>query len=249
VSGAAHVPHWSTFPHPSPTGPQFTPRLEHVLAVHDGAPHTLLVPPPPQVWLPVHVPQLAVRPPHPSAASPQFTFRDAHVAGVQLGAPQTPGVPPPPQVSPLGHVPQLTIPPQPLPVGPHWMFAGHTCGTHALASPTPHTPGLPPPPQVVPAGQVPHEIVPPQPSPVGPHWMPAGQVVAGVQPVEQVPFSQISGEGHEPQVRDPPHPLGHSPQTTEVGHAAAGAHVAHCPATQEPFEQVPQLIELPHPSG
>jgi hypothetical protein len=72
VSGAAHVPHSSTLPHPSPIGPQLNPRPAHVLGVHCGAPHTFAVPPPPQVMFPVHVPQFVVSPPHPSATCPQL---------------------------------------------------------------------------------------------------------------------------------------------------------------------------------
>src|SRR4029078_9334219 len=30
-AGATHVPHWMTFPHPSPWGPQSAPRSLHVL--------------------------------------------------------------------------------------------------------------------------------------------------------------------------------------------------------------------------
>jgi hypothetical protein len=39
------------------------------------------VPPPPQVWGAVHVPQVSV-PPHPSAIVPQFAPFAAHVVGV-----------------------------------------------------------------------------------------------------------------------------------------------------------------------
>jgi hypothetical protein len=49
----AHVPHWSTPPQPSATGPQLAPTLPHVRGVQalplPGVPHTLGLPPPPQV--------------------------------------------------------------------------------------------------------------------------------------------------------------------------------------------------------
>jgi hypothetical protein len=39
VFGWLHVPHESSPPQPSATGPQFAPALAHVLGVHGGAPH------------------------------------------------------------------------------------------------------------------------------------------------------------------------------------------------------------------
>jgi hypothetical protein len=249
VSGAVHVPHCRTLPQPSPTSPQFAPSEEHVLGVQAGTPHTFAVPPPPHVALPLHVPQFAVSPPQPSATCPQFAPSDAHVAGVQLGAPHTPGVPPPPHVCGGVQLPQLTSPPQPLPVGPHMMFAGHACGTQVSASPAPQTPGVPPPPHVVPGAHVPQdEMVPPHPFPVGPHVTLGGQAT-GVHPVVQTPLMQASVTGHVPQVIAPPQPSGQSPQTTPDGHAVTGVHVTHLPPTHAPVVQVPQSMEPPQPSG
>src|SRR5438034_7742454 len=71
--------------------PQFTWKSMQVGA---GESQTFAVPPPPQVWGAVQVPQ-ASRPPHPSARDPQLAPCAAHVVGVQ---PQTFAVPPPPQV-------------------------------------------------------------------------------------------------------------------------------------------------------
>src|SRR5271165_327643 len=80
TSGAAHVPHWRSAPHPSLAGPHSYPRLAQVVgmqekigppsgAIPGGKPH-LLNPPPPQVCGAVHVPHWR-SPPHPSAAAPQ----------------------------------------------------------------------------------------------------------------------------------------------------------------------------------
>ena len=72
-------------------------------------PHTLVVPPPPQVCGAVQVPQFSV-PPQPSASEPQFFPCAAQVVGVQ---PQTFAVPLPPQVWGAVQAPQLSVPPQP----------------------------------------------------------------------------------------------------------------------------------------
>jgi hypothetical protein len=85
-------------------------------------PHTLDVPPPPQVSASSQVPQLRL-PPHPSPAGPQLKPWSAHVLAVHEGVPHTPEVPPPPQVLPLGQPPQLTTPPQPLLMIPHVTLA------------------------------------------------------------------------------------------------------------------------------
>ncbi len=85
-----------TPPQPSATGPQFAPASWQVVGVQFGLPHWFGVPPPPQVVLPLHVPQLAVTPPQPSASTPHVAPSSAHVFGVQFGSPQIPAVPPPP---------------------------------------------------------------------------------------------------------------------------------------------------------
>jgi hypothetical protein len=254
VSGAVHVPQFSTLPQPSPTCPQFNPSCVHVSGVHGGTPHTFAVPPPPHVWLPVHVPHTAVRPPHPSATCPQFAPSDAHVAGVQFGAPHAPGVPPPPQVSGGVQSPQSMTPPHPSPLGPHVMPTGHACGTHALASPTPHTPGVPPPPHVAPPVHAgPQEIVPPHPSLYTPHVMPVGHDAAGVHPLMHTPSLQTEPVGQSAHVSVPPQPSGHTPHTSApasvFGHAASGVHVTHLLPMQVPASHVPQSSVLPHPSA
>jgi hypothetical protein len=61
--------------HPSDCTPQLMPLLAsssaHVLGVQVGAPQTLGLPPPPQVSVPVHVPQSSV-PPQPLDWTPQL---------------------------------------------------------------------------------------------------------------------------------------------------------------------------------
>src|SRR5438309_540458 len=86
-------------------------------------PQTLGMPPPPQVWTPVHATHgAAMPPPHPSACWPHrlATVGSAQVLGVHTGPPpQTLGVPPPPQDCPLAQVPQeARIPPHPSATGP-----------------------------------------------------------------------------------------------------------------------------------
>ena len=68
-------------------------------------PHTLGVPPPPQVWGAVQAPQSRV-PPQPSEGAPQSLPAAAQVVGVQTLPPQTFGVPPPPQICGAGQAPQ-----------------------------------------------------------------------------------------------------------------------------------------------
>ena len=58
-------------PQPSPAGPHWMPSWAQVLGVQVGAPHTLGVPPPPQVWPEGQMPQASV-PPQPSPAGPQL---------------------------------------------------------------------------------------------------------------------------------------------------------------------------------
>jgi hypothetical protein len=92
VSGEVQVPHELTVrvaPQLSVpvTLPQFLPRrvqkAAFVSAVQVDPPHTFAVPPPPQVWGEVQVPQLSV-PPHPSLMDPQFLLCAAQLVGVQV---------------------------------------------------------------------------------------------------------------------------------------------------------------------
>src|SRR2546428_108771 len=68
------------------------PRLPHFVrnVPHGSVPHTLGVPPPPQLSGAVHVPQ-SIAPPQPSSMTPQSTPA-THVFGVQ---PQAFAIPPP----------------------------------------------------------------------------------------------------------------------------------------------------------
>jgi hypothetical protein len=86
---------------------------------HDGPvqPHTLGVPPPPQVFGAEQVPQLS-EPPQPSASVPQFLPCAVQVVGVQ---PHTLGVPPPPQVCGAVQLPQLSEPVQPSEMVPQFL--------------------------------------------------------------------------------------------------------------------------------
>jgi hypothetical protein len=76
-----------------------------------GAPHTLGVPPPPQLAGAAQEPQLRTLP-QPSPSWPQLIPREAQVAGVQA-LPHTLAVPPPPQVWGEVQLPQVIVPPQP----------------------------------------------------------------------------------------------------------------------------------------
>ena len=77
--------------------------------MHDGAPHWLMTPPPPQVCPVGHGKQSTVRPPHPSLCFPQVPAGyAAHVFGVHVGTLHVPTVAPgadlrqlPPQQSAL----------------------------------------------------------------------------------------------------------------------------------------------------
>src|SRR5262249_44979778 len=73
-------------PQPSLIEPQFLPWAAQVVGVQAGAPQTLAVPPPPQVWGEVQEPQLRV-PPQPSLIEPQFLPWAEHVVGVQVEPP------------------------------------------------------------------------------------------------------------------------------------------------------------------
>ena len=76
VSGAVHVPHWSSPPQLSAAGPQSYPSAVHVVGVQAAPPSGpavnephLLNPPPPHVSGAVHVPQSRT-PPQPSPFLP-----------------------------------------------------------------------------------------------------------------------------------------------------------------------------------
>jgi hypothetical protein len=108
-----------------------------VTGTHGGTPHTLGVPPPPQVAGGVQEPQDR-RPPQPSAAGPQSMPSCLHVFGMHIIAMSTPlpldphwlGTPPPPQVSGAWHVPQSIMLPQPSPAGPQLKpSCAHVWGT------------------------------------------------------------------------------------------------------------------------
>jgi hypothetical protein len=144
----AQVPHETVPPHPLDTEPQVRPAHAEEFGVQ---PHTLTVPPPPQVCgatqLLGHVPPHALEPPH---------------LPVQLGVhPQTLAVTPPPQVCGAtqlsGHVPPHASEPPHLPV---------QLGVH------PHTLAVPPPPQVCGAVQPPQSTDCPQLLSSVPQWLP-----------------------------------------------------------------------------
>jgi hypothetical protein len=104
------------------------------------------LPPPPQVFGEVHVPQLAMMPPQPSATAPQLAPSVAQVFGTHGGGVQhTLGVPPPPQIEPDAQLPQLITPPQPSPTEPQLApRPAQVFGTHAAGAP-PHWFATPPP--------------------------------------------------------------------------------------------------------
>ncbi len=112
----------------------------------EGTPHTLAVPPPPQVsgWL---QPPHWSKPPQPSLTGPHSPA--AQVLGVHLGAPQTLETPPPPQVWPVGHEPHWMMLPHPSAMGPQFTACCAQVRGVQLP-PEPHTLGVPPPPQVWP---------------------------------------------------------------------------------------------------
>ena len=121
------MPHATVPPHPFGTVPQLSPAGQFVAGVQ---PHTLAVPPPPQVCGAVQAPPQATVPPHPLGTVPQLSPAGQVVMGVQ---PHTLGVPPPPQV--CGAVqapPHATVPLQPLEMVPQLSPAGHEVrGWHA----------------------------------------------------------------------------------------------------------------------
>jgi len=148
------VPHWSVFPQPSPMGPQLTAWAAQLLGVQLlPVPHTLAVPPPPQVSPGTgQVAPQSIWLPQPSPTGPQSAPSSAHVFGVHTNKPHTPGVLPPPHVSGAVQVPQSSVPPQPSPIGPHCTpWAAHVVAPAQVApSPPPSTsmvaPVDPPPP-------------------------------------------------------------------------------------------------------
>jgi hypothetical protein len=85
-------------------------------------PHTLAVPPPPQVLGAMHVPQLSTLP-QPSPMGPHVAPIEAHVRGTQ-GMPASGaeahwlGTPPPPHICPVEQVPHWSRFPQPSASGP-----------------------------------------------------------------------------------------------------------------------------------
>jgi hypothetical protein len=101
-------------------------------------PHRLGVPPPPQMYGALHVPQSS-RPPQPSPTAPQFAPTSVQLRGVHAaplsptyGLPQTLGTPPPPQMYGALHAPQSSKPPQPSPTGPQFApTSAHVRGVHA----------------------------------------------------------------------------------------------------------------------
>jgi hypothetical protein len=107
-------------PQPSATGPQLAPAWAQVLGVQGMPPHTLGLPPPPQVWGAVQSPQLMM-PPQPSPMGPQLALTSAQVTGVvQVGASGAASLKRPPSSSPLLELLELvkTLPPVPEPVPP-----------------------------------------------------------------------------------------------------------------------------------
>src|SRR5262245_1456778 len=96
-------------PQPSPTAPQLAPACAHVRGVHEGAPHWLATPPPPQVAGDVQVPHERM-PPQPSPTAPQIAPACAHVRGVHGGTPHWLAAPAPPQLAGGAHIPQSITP-------------------------------------------------------------------------------------------------------------------------------------------
>jgi hypothetical protein len=96
--------------------PQVWPSCAHVSGVQLPDPQSPGVPPPPQVCVPEHIPQLRMAP-QPSDQDPQLWPSCMHVVGVQLEPAQWPPVL---HTCVPGHVPQLgMMPPQPFGAGPH----------------------------------------------------------------------------------------------------------------------------------
>jgi hypothetical protein len=116
VAPPSFGPHGTRPPQPSAMLPQFIgmpPLVTQTVLAFAGThaatpPHSLAVPPPPQLWGATHVTHGAgMSPPQPSACCPHSpdTLGSAHVFGVQGGAPHALAVPPPPHDWPLGQSP------------------------------------------------------------------------------------------------------------------------------------------------
>jgi hypothetical protein len=139
-------------------------------------PHTLSVPPPPQVSGAAHVPQSS-RPLHASEIVPQFFPCAVQVVGVQ---PQTFGVPPPPHVCGPAHVPHSSEPPQRSEI----VLQFFPCAAQVVGV-QPQTFGVPPPPHVCGPAHVPQSRVKPVQSPFA--MIP-----------QSFPFTQVVGVQHAP---------------------------------------------------
>ena len=168
-----------------------------VLRVHGGVPHTLAVPPPPQVSGRLQVPQLSELP-QPSPWVPQVTPSSVQVLGVQATVePHWLGVPPPPHVPASPQPPQSSGLPQPSPAGPQLKPSSEQVfGMHG----DPHWLAVPPPPHVCPPLQVPHWMMPPHPSLMGPHAAPAATHVTAVGQDASLASPPLSGEVRTPVV-------------------------------------------------
>lgn len=220
-----------------------------------GVPHTLGVPPPPQVVPGAQSPQ-STSAPQPSATGPQVAPADTQVRGAHRGDPHTLAIPPPPQVVPAAQVPHVNNPPQPLETGPQFApTPAQLRATHGLpasaAPPVPQTLGVPPPPQVVPDAQAPHISNPPQPSATGPqlapvpahvratHALPASTAPPVPQTLGRPPPPQVWPAAQVPHINNPPQP------------SDTGPHVAPAPAqvraTQLPPPGVPHWLARPPP--
>jgi hypothetical protein len=138
-----------------------------------GAPQTLATPPPQQLWLDGHAPQVTL-PPQPSPMVPQYWVlpltQPWRTQPAGAGVPHTAATPPPPQLVPAGQEPQVKAPPQPSPIVPQYCALPlvQLVATQPAGGGVPHTPGIPPAPQLVPAGQAPQVTAPPQPLPMVP---------------------------------------------------------------------------------
>ena len=85
-----------------------------------GAPQTLAMPPPPQVWPVGQLFPQSTAPPQPSPIVPQYWPPGSEQVrlGVHPTWPQTWATPPPPQAWPVGQSPQSICASQPLPTTP-----------------------------------------------------------------------------------------------------------------------------------
>lgn len=149
------------------------PSAAQVVGVHEPAPQTPGVPPPPHVRPELQLPQLSI-PVQPSLTSPHSRPRAEQVVGRQpqrLGAFT-------PQLEPAEHVPQLSNAAQPSETRPHSALS--VAQVPGVQVPVAHTFARPPAPQVFPPEQVPHSSTPPQPSSACPQSSPRALQVVGV---------------------------------------------------------------------